>query len=93
MLVDFWASWCGPCRGENPNVVAAYNKFKNKNFTVLGVSLDEDKENWLEAINNDHLIFDYLSTLPESTPLNILVGDRGYMNQLVNYTIQVNLQR
>lgn len=47
----------------------------------------------IETINNDHLIFDYLSTLPESTPLNILVGDRGYTNQLVNYTIQVNLQR
>ena len=46
VLVDFWASWCMPCRKENPNVVAAYNKFKDKNFTILGVSLDQDKNGW-----------------------------------------------
>ena len=44
VLVDFWASWCGPCRQENPNVVATYNQFKNKNFTILGVSLDKEKD-------------------------------------------------
>jgi peroxiredoxin len=63
LLVDFWASWCQPCRAENPNVVAAYNQYKNKNFTILGVSLDKKKENWLQAIKEDQLKWTHVSDL------------------------------
>jgi peroxiredoxin len=55
VLVDFWASWCGPCRAENPNVVKAYHRYKSKGFTVIGVSLDKGKPEWLKAIKTDHL--------------------------------------
>jgi peroxiredoxin len=55
VLIDFWASWCGPCRGENPNVVAAYNSYKDKGFTVFSVSLDTNKDQWQAAIAKDGL--------------------------------------
>ena len=63
LLVDFWASWCGPCRHENPHVVELYAEFKDKGFDILGVSLDKKKDAWLKAIQDDKLTWNHVSDL------------------------------
>lgn len=63
VLIDFWASWCGPCRRENPNVVRLYNKYKEKGFEVIGVSLDKTKSRWVDAIKKDNLTWQHVSDL------------------------------
>jgi peroxiredoxin len=89
LLVDFWASWCAPCRAENPNVVRVYNEFKGKNFTILGVSLDKERDAWQEAVHSDRLEWTHVSDLKfwnskaveafkfNGIPFNVLIDPQG----------------
>lgn len=88
-LVEFWASWCAICRSENPAIVSAYNNFKDKNFAILGVSLDKEKSAWLHAIQKDNLTWQHVSDLKEwksplvdlynieALPYNVLLDPEG----------------
>jgi peroxiredoxin len=89
VLIDFWASWCRPCRVENPMLVKTFHKYSSKNFTILGISLDNNKNNWLKAIRKDKLVWTQLSDLKfwknevalqygiKSVPQNILIDPEG----------------
>jgi peroxiredoxin len=89
LLIDFWASWCGPCRAENPNVVKVYKEFNKKGFNVFGVSLDRTKDDWVKAIADDKLTWTHVSDLQywnsaaaklyavSSIPANFLLDEKG----------------
>ena len=89
ILLDFWASWCGPCIEENSRLAQTYARFKTKGFAILGVSLDEDKDQWLQAVKKEHLVWENVSDLRgdknkvalmygiSAIPSNFLIDENG----------------
>ena len=92
ILIDFWASWCAPCRAANPKMVKLYKKYKDKNFTILGVSLDRDKDSWSKAIKLDNLMWTQVSDLKywsspvaklynvEAIPYSVMIDKDGKLS-------------
>jgi peroxiredoxin len=74
VLIDFWASWCAPCRASNPALIEVYNTFKDKNFTIVGISIDRKKDRWLKAINTDKLPWTNLSNLEGWDEVSTIYG-------------------
>jgi peroxiredoxin len=106
VMIDFWASWCRPCRQENPNVVRMYNKYRDKGFEILGVSLDEDRNKWVKAIEDDQLTWTHVSDLQRwgsapgklygvnSIPHTVLIDPAGIIiaNNLRGAALEQKLQ-